>query len=162
MEKQNAIIKTHKVITRRKNGTTRVQTINDEKSMTAQEFAPECEVNNIIKKYMKTGDKTLLQQKIGFYADVSEVPDFLTASVQVTQANETFNLLPSELRQRFNHSPAEMINFVSNPNNQEEAIKLGLMVPRPKPAPINDKLNDELPEQKKQPKKPEPKNSSDT
>lgn len=39
-----------------------------------QSFADDCGVYNVLKKYSKTGDVSLLNVKEGFYADLSELP----------------------------------------------------------------------------------------
>lgn len=39
-----------------------------------QSFASECGIYNVLKKYSKTGDVSLLSQKQGFYGDISELP----------------------------------------------------------------------------------------
>ena len=35
--------------------------------------------------------------------------------------------LPAKIRQRFNNNPAELIAFLQNSDNIEEAVELGLM-----------------------------------
>ena len=41
-----------------------------------------------------------------------------------------FDNLPSDVRNRFNNNPAQLLDFVADPENKEEAIELGLL---PKP-----------------------------
>jgi hypothetical protein len=35
--------------------------------------------------------------------------------------------LPADLRARFSNNPEELINFLDNPENKDEAIRLGLL-----------------------------------
>ena len=46
---------------------------------------------------------------------------------KVTEARSIFAQLPSELRKRFHNDPAELVVFMSDSANVEEAISLGLM-----------------------------------
>ena len=62
---------------------------------------------------------------------------------QLLQAQADFMDLPAKIRQRFNNSPAELISFLQNSDNFDEAVELGLMekiktpepTPEPKPEP---------------------------
>ena len=47
-----------KVIEKRKNGSIRVYTVNNEPSMTDQQFKDDCDVNSIVNKFTKTGHLT--------------------------------------------------------------------------------------------------------
>ena len=52
-------------------------------------------------------------------------------------------LLPAQMRSRFNNDPAELLKFIKDPANLDEAVKLGILVkkeapkgdPVPPPAP---------------------------
>lgn len=125
--------KNGKYILRRKNGTKRVVTVNTEHSLADQSQQEECDVNFIMDKYLKTGQVTHLTTLRGQFADVSEIPDLHTAMTQVTQAQQTFDQLPAELRERFGNSPIQMVKFLQDPRNDAEAIQLGLKELPPQP-----------------------------
>ena len=57
-----------KVIEKRKNGSIRVYTVNNEPSMTDQQFKDDCDVNFIVNKFTKTGHLTHLAKFQGMYA----------------------------------------------------------------------------------------------
>lgn len=114
----------------RPNGTKRVFTINEEPSRTDSSWKDEVNVNSIIDRIKKTGQVTHLTNKQGTFADVTQIPDLQTALNQVTQANQAFDELPAYLRERFSNNPVEMIKFLQNESNRDEAIKLGL-IPTP-------------------------------
>lgn len=120
-----------KIIETRPNGTKRVYTKNDQPSKTDQSFKMDCDVNFIVNKFTKTGQITHLAKNQGQYADVSEIPDLAGALATVTHAQLTFDSLPAELRVRFGNSPVEMVNFLKDPANLEESIKLGLRDKKP-------------------------------
>lgn len=119
-----------KVIEKRKNGSIRVYTVNNEPSMTDQQFKDDCDVNFIVNKFTKTGHLTHLAKFQGMYADVSAIPDLAEAMQIVSTAQTAFDTLPAELRSRFGNSPVNMVEFVNDVNNKDEAIKLGL-IPQP-------------------------------
>jgi len=128
--------KSQKIITKRPNGTKKVVTIPLGKTKTQIQFQKQCNVNNIIAKYKKTGSITHIRNvQEGIYADLANVPDYQEALNTVIKANITFEAMPAQLRNRFNNSPKELIEFLSNPSNRDEASKLGLLKPEP---PKND------------------------
>lgn len=103
----------------------RVQILFKDESLTQQQYKDEVDINNIIKKYQVTGE--LPEGKQGFYADVSNIPDYQTAVQVVKHAEETFNSLPSTIRAVFMNNPGTMIKWLENPENKEKAIEMGLI-----------------------------------
>lgn len=102
-----------------------------------QSFKDEADINRIMKRYEVTGvmlDPTLRVQRVPRYEDISQMPeDFLEANVRVMKAKEAFDELPAAVRDRFANSPYELMMFLSNEANRDEAIKLGLVPPKEKP-----------------------------
>lgn len=122
-----------KVITKRPDGSIRVTTVHLGESLTDQQYKDECDVNNIIKKYLQTGSVTHVRNaQQGVYADLTELPSYHEAMGVVAKANEAFQEIPAAIRNRFNHNPQELIDFLADKKNNDEAIKLGLKTP-PKP-----------------------------
>lgn len=94
-------------------------------SLTQQHFAQDVNINSIIAKFKTTGTMPQGAQKPSF-GDFTGI-DFQQAQNIIAQANEGFMALPSALRKRFGHDPQNLINFVNNEANRDEAIKLGLI-----------------------------------
>jgi len=94
---------------------------------TKQSFREECDINNIMKKYQVTGLLTAVNKHQPQYGDVTGV-DFQTAMTTIVQAEQMFGDLPSSVRKRFQNDPAEFLGFVNDPDNRDEAVKLGLIV----------------------------------
>lgn len=111
----------------------RVYTDNKQPSKTDQQYKDDTDVNYILNKYAKTGQLSHVNQVRGQYADVSEIPDLHSALQKVKLADEAFMQLSSAIRKRFNNQPAVMVEFLQDPKNNEEAIKLGLKVSPPAP-----------------------------
>lgn len=97
-------------------------------SMTKQSFVAECDINNIIKQYRLTGQVRHISAKAaqGTYEDLPDPMEFQDALNVVIQSEEAFATLPSHVRDRFGNDPEQFLQFMANPSNQDEIIKLGL------------------------------------
>lgn len=104
----------------------RVRTLNSEPSKTQQQFKETVDVNNIVAKYRTTGEWLHLTKKSGVYADVSNITDYQESMQKVLNANSAFAALPSHIRTRFGNDPAALLQFLHDPNNYDEGVKLGL------------------------------------
>jgi phage internal scaffolding protein len=114
-------------ITVRENGTTKVVTINNQPSLAQQQFKDECDVNKIMKKYEQTGQIYHLNKKQGVYADLSTINNYQEMLHDIQKAEEAFDSLPAEVRYKFRNDPSQLITFLADPQNKEEAIKIGLI-----------------------------------
>nr|UXQ87963.1 MAG: internal scaffolding protein [Microvirus sp.] len=112
---------------------------------TKQSFKQECDINNILKGYQKTGAIAHLNQHEPQYGEVSG--DTFQESMQIVQeAQQLFNELPSSIRERFQNKPNQFLDFVQNNENHDELIKLGLAHPAKKkpPNPVTGESDDEI------------------
>lgn len=110
-------------------------------SMTKQAFKRECDINHIMAKYQKTGLIDHVNVHQGDYSDLTDVPTYHDAMNKVISANESFATLPSNIRKQFNNNPAEFLDFVSNPDNQDAMRQMGLLPslpPQPDLNPVED------------------------
>lgn len=104
-----------------------------EPSLTKQAFKEECDINTIIERFglgyqLPEGGIT---NPVWGQDWTDAVPDFHTAVNKIAQAGEAFDALPAHVRARFHHDPGELVDFVSQKSNLEEARKLGLVPPAP-------------------------------
>lgn len=105
-------------------------------SLARQEFRDEADINNIIKRYQATGvlvDPSIPRSRRPVFGDFSSAPSYQQAQDLVIRANEQFDALPVELRERFNYDPARLLAFLDDPKNREEAVKLGIIEAPAKP-----------------------------
>jgi len=93
---------------------------------TEQHHKLECDVNNIIKKYDKTGLITHISKIEAKYGDLTGM-DFKKMRDQVANATSMFEALPAEIRKEFENDPAKLITFMEDPGNRQRAIELGLI-----------------------------------
>ena len=95
-------------------------------SRTKQQFKDECDINNIMAKYMKTGTIEFRNKYEPRYGDVTG-EDFQIAMNIVADARAMFLDLPSHVRERFDNDPAQFLDFVGDKANYDEARELGLL-----------------------------------
>lgn len=107
------------------NNRVRVQTINTEKSLTQQQFKDHTDINKIMERYQKTGELPGADRQ-GIFADVSEITDYHSSVQKVLDAQAAFMLLDPTLRNKFGNDPGQMLAFIQDPRNFEEAVKLGI------------------------------------
>lgn len=106
-----------------------------EPSRTMQQFAEECDINEIVRKFGITGqmpDNLRMPSPADF---TDAITDFQTAMDAVVAAQNAFLEVPGELRARFDHDAGKLMAWLDDPENQAEAVKLGFSVPRAEPKP---------------------------
>lgn len=137
----------------------RVQFKTKGESLTKQSMKNDCDINNIMRRYEKTGFISHIKNG-GTYGDFSTVDSYHSAMNEIIAAKEAFMTLPASVRKKFQNDPAEMIEFLQNKENYDEAVKLGLIEPKDKKKPATIVPPPEDP--KKASKKPaEPKKPAD-
>lgn len=100
-------------------------------SMTKGSFKEQCDVNQIIAKFKRTGVADHVKRLQGSYGDFSAVHDFRTALDAVMAAEDAFMGLPAKVRGRFANDPALFVEFATNPKNADELVEMGLAVRAP-------------------------------
>ncbi|WNK12411.1 MAG: internal scaffolding protein [Microvirus sp.] len=110
-------------------------TINDDESLTQQQFGEDADLNILAVRFGLTG-KPLPVEAIDprYYGDMTDLPDLRSALDLVNDARNKFMELPSKLRTRFDNEPHKLWAFVNDPDNSEEAVRLGLLARLPEPA----------------------------
>lgn len=95
---------------------------------TKQEFKAEADINVIMKRYERTGVIEYVQKRSPQYADVTG-RDYQEAMNLIADARTAFEELPATMRARFDNDPAELLDFIADEANREEAADLGLLTP---------------------------------
>lgn len=107
--------------------------ILDPVSLTHQSMAPECDINSIMRKYERTGVLEHRNTFEGQYGDFTNVTDYHESMNQVIAADEMFQTLPAKIRRRFHNDPGAFLEYASDPDNQDDLIKMGLATRAPDP-----------------------------
>lgn len=112
----------------RKNFTGRIRTPfkTTTRSMVEQQYKQVVDTHEIVKRFTRTGviDHTTTKKPV--YGDFSKLQDFHTSQNLVAQTTQYFEALPSDVRKQFNNQVSEFAQFMSNPENMEKAVSLGL------------------------------------
>ncbi|AXH73969.1 MAG: internal scaffolding protein [Microviridae sp.] len=111
----------------RDDGTISCRTVNDEPTLTIQSERDKCDLNIIKTIYDRTGVMNNVRTDAPRYGDFSSSDDYHSMVLRAQEAQDDFMQLPADLRARFSNDPGKLIEFVRNPNNALEAVKLGLM-----------------------------------
>ncbi len=101
-------------------------------SMTKQSFTEECDINNILAKYQKTGVINHVADHGGDYGFM-DGSTFTEQMMQITKAQSMFNDLPSQAREFFEHDPAKFLEYVDKLDMDSDATQLaelGLLSPQ--------------------------------
>lgn len=109
----------------------RVQLECNDPSRTKQAFQSECDINNIMAKFQKTGLISHNAKHQGDYSTLPESLDYHDSLIAIQAAQDSFNSLPSGIRSKFDNDPEKFLNFVEDHNNQDEMIELGLATRSP-------------------------------
>lgn len=98
---------------------------------TEQHHKKSCDVNQILDRYRRVNGRDLVKDFRGFtsgnFYDTTEVPELRDALDRYQRADDAFMSLPANIRKQFDHDPMQLLEFVKNPKNLDEAIKLGLV-----------------------------------
>jgi len=103
-----------------------IPSVNEEESRVKQAFRKECNINTIVQKARK-GQVVSVNRKQPMFGDFTKAVDFQEMQNQIIDARAAFMQLPSKIRERFQNDPAKLLQFMENPENHEEAIRLGLL-----------------------------------
>lgn len=94
---------------------------------TKQSFKEECDINTIMNRYMSTGQIDHIRVDPPQYKDCADSLSFQDAMNFVIDAQNQFYNLPAQLRARFSNNPGDLLAFLDDPQNAQEAISLGLL-----------------------------------
>lgn len=98
----------------------RVQTcFMEDEGCTHQEQKDDCDINNILEKYRRTGVVNHLNKYGEQYGDFTQI-DYQTAQNQVATVNSMFADLPAQERARFNNEPQQFLEFIAQQSNIDD------------------------------------------
>lgn len=96
-----------------------------EPTRTVQDFKESCDINYIMEKYQRDGIMSMMTRdpQVG---DFSNFKDYHSSLNIIIDAEEQFQEIPANIRERFNNDPEEFYNFAVDPENIDELRNLGL------------------------------------
>lgn len=100
-------------------------------SLTVQADAKNADINYIVAQFGLT-EQLPYGNAVPEYIDYSDIPnDYHAAMIYVKDTDNLFMQYPADVRSRFNNDAGLFVNFVSDPANYDEAVKLGFAVAKP-------------------------------
>lgn len=96
-------------------------------SLTDQQYKDECNIDYILKSFRADG-RVPNMKLAAVGGDFSDIGDFSRCLERINRAKDEFAALPSDIRDRFGNDPSSYVDFVLDPANTEECIRLGLKV----------------------------------
>lgn len=104
-------------------------------SRTVQSEADMCDLNRIMDRYALPEAfafaRNVPETREAMYGDFSTLEDYQSSIAVVRKAEDDFANLPSNIRAYFDNNPANMLQFIQEPEkNYEEGVKLGLFKPK--------------------------------
>lgn len=125
-------------VTHDSRGRARVQTVNDQPSLTVQSDIEKSDINAILKRYDQVGIIDHLAAVDAQFLDVSQFEDFHDVMQQAKAAEAVFMRLPSKLREVFDHDASKWLDAAHDPEKVEalrpQLEALGVLDPLPAPA----------------------------
>lgn len=107
----------------------------DDESRTHQEFKEESDINTIIDRF-GIGENPIEAQKWVTDLDITNAAtSYQDVMNQLNEARDQFMSLPAKVRSQFDNDPHRFVQFVSDPANGDEMVRLGLAHVREAPKP---------------------------
>lgn len=95
--------------------------------VTKQSHKAECDINNILRQYQRTGIITHVQNARPTYEDLPSNVDFQQAMNTVLEAERAFLALPGKVRAHFDNDPERFLAAFYDPNQVETLRGFGLV-----------------------------------
>lgn len=102
---------------------------NFEPTLTVQSEAENCDINVILERFGQ-GISPPVTTLPPYEGEWTQTLSFTDAMNLVAHARESFMELSANIRARFHNNPQEMLDFIYDDSNYDEAIKLGLVPAR--------------------------------
>lgn len=103
----------------------------EDASLTVQSFTEDADINVLARRF---GITDIPLTPIGDdLIDTTQFPDLREILEARRAAANGFAALPIKIRKRFRNSPEELWNFLQDPDNADEAVRLGLLSRRAEP-----------------------------
>ena len=104
----------------------KVVTTDCSSSITEQSHKDSCDINKIFHA-SNHSPELLIPESPPTFGDFSNVADFTEMQNRVADAISGFENLPSETRAFFENKPANLVEFMNDPENAQDAINMGLI-----------------------------------
>ncbi|AXH74644.1 MAG: internal scaffolding protein [Microviridae sp.] len=97
-----------------------------DEQITKQSFKAECDINNILRQYTKTGVINHVQSSRPTYQDLPDAIDYQESMNTLLAADAAFAGLPASVRSRFGNDPGEFLAALSDPEQTAYLTEVGV------------------------------------
>jgi len=94
--------------------------------MTQQHFKDQVDINNILAKYRRTGVVEHVKKARELYGDFTELGEYARDLDKVAKAQQTFEMMPAEIRNQFKNSIQGFFEFIGDEKNKDQCVKWGI------------------------------------
>lgn len=118
----------------------------DKKNSLTQKIVQEdtsVNINSIMTRFSKTGLLPMVDATKAKYGDFTQAMSFKDALILKRESDEAFMKLPAKIRERFDNNTDKFMAFMSDPDNKDEIVKLGLTKSAP-PVPTDVQILEQL------------------
>lgn len=117
-----------------------------EVTKTVQSEKERTEVNNIIRRYNKTGLIDHVAKGVAQYGDFTEINEYQENLNMIIKAEASFAALPAEVRKKFDNDPGQFFEFATDPKNRDSLVEMGLAHVKTPPEPTKVEIVNKEPE----------------
>lgn len=103
--------------------------------VTKQAHKAECDINNILSQFKKTGIINHISNQPPVYAELPDSLDYQASMNSLIAADTAFSNLPSVVRRFFDNSPSKLLEALADPAMTDKLTELGILNPKPTPQP---------------------------
>jgi len=111
--------------------------------ITKQSHKAECDINTILSQFSRTGIIDHINNSPAEWLDLPDTMDFQQSLAVISEAQDAFASLPSQVRDYYQNSPAVFLGALTNPAEHDRLVEYGVLKPRvqsppggtPSPAP---------------------------
>lgn len=102
-------------------------------SQTKQSHKSECDINNILKQFSKTGIISHINQNSQTYINLPDAIDYQQSLNIISEASGAFASLPSKVRDHYMNDPGSFLLALSDPSEAEFLRECGILKKPPLP-----------------------------
>jgi len=103
--------------------------------ITKQSMAAECDINNILKQYSKTGIMEHINTANAQWLDLPSQIEYQRSLNTMIAAEDAFAQLPAAVRDYYLNDPENLLAALDNPQQADKLREFGILKPLPEPAP---------------------------
>jgi len=89
-------------------------------------MAAECDINNILKQFSKTGIINHINSNSQQYIDLPDNLDFQSSLQIIAEASDAFASLPSKVREHYQNDPSRFLGALQDPRERDYLTEIGV------------------------------------